>query len=155
MKLSKSTYSWRLKNLQRMHTYSNLKVHVYMHTANYSKRCHKPTCCRLICDHGKNLHLLKFPLELWLQAFWMIDLCLKCSVKKPYHHLFVWVFALYAPTVQLRCNFTLASSVTSRVRVFNSRACYWAIEKQCSQVNQRSISGYDNQRLSVILCLLS
>ena len=45
-------------------------------------------------------------------------------------------------TVQLRCNLTLASSVLLSTSIY-SRVCYWAIDEQYVQVNQRSISGYN------------
>ena len=37
----------------------------------------------------------------------------------------------------------LSLTVYSWVQVFNSWAWYWVIDKQCSEVNQGSISGYN------------
>ena len=70
------------------------------------------------------------------------------------HNIMIFLINIqYSSDVTLR-----SQAVYSQVRVYNSYTCYCAIDEQCLQVNQGSISIITilaNQHLSMVLCILS
>ena len=88
-----------------------------------AKGCHKCRSCRFICDCFQYLDLLKFPLDLWLQAFlngWPLSLVLLYKVLTTIYLSNICSF-LYAPIIYW-CVIGTATKETKSEMIRNTKS---------------------------------
>ena len=107
--------------------------------------------CVMFVNNCYNSSQSKLIAILHVKFMWLSKLNIYISKLHLLHGIWLpndWLIKLrYSSDITLRLR-----AVYSRVRVFNSRACYWAIDKQCLQVNQQSISSHNFSWYSVSVC---